>query len=150
QPDGKVFAGGSGDPGSSLPRNNIFRLNPDGSLDATFPLNTEVSSDSTILYSDVRAMLVESNDRLLLAGNFDVVKDTEAFAVARIVTALPPPSPTPTPTPTSTPTATPTPAPTPTATPTATPTPSPVPTPAGNVVQFAYANYNIIEECTAI
>jgi len=146
QSNGKIYVGSLGSTFAPTfpPPNYLYRLNADGSLDSSFPFNSEVELDVTRRYGDVHTMLLQSDERLIIGGNFDVVSDAGRISLARVITALPPsPSPTPTPTPSPTPTPTPSPTPIPT------PTPMPTPTPR-TLVQFESSIYGRVEDCTSV
>ncbi len=62
QPDGKVLVGGGFTAYNGTSVNNIVRLNPDGTLDATF---TTSGTNST-----VRSIIVQPDGRILIGGIF--------------------------------------------------------------------------------
>ena len=66
QPDGKVLVGGDFTVFNGLIQNRITRLNPDGSLDASF--DTGSGSDGTVL-----SFALDSSGRILIGGNFSNV-----------------------------------------------------------------------------
>lgn len=148
QPDGKLVVGSyhKGDNGN-LPRNRVFRLLVDGSLDATLPPRGSGIEGGM---DNVNGIVLQPNGDIVIGGELDVSDAVARMGLARIVgaeralvTPTPTFAPTPTPvastpTPTSTSSATPsatvaeTPSVTssPTAPPTSLPTPTPTPTPA--------------------
>jgi uncharacterized delta-60 repeat protein len=64
QPDGQLLIGGSFESVGGVPRANVARLNPDGTLDSTFRPGTAVDIGS------VSAITVDQNGRILLGGSF--------------------------------------------------------------------------------
>lgn len=63
QPDGKILIGGNFTSFQGLSRNLVARLNADGSIDSGF--NSVLNSSGT-----VRTILVESNGKIILGGEF--------------------------------------------------------------------------------
>ncbi|MSU49012.1 MAG: hypothetical protein EXS37_08000 [Opitutus sp.] len=61
QPDGKTLLGGQFSTVSGFPRNNLARLNSDGSLDQAFNPNAN---------GVVRAILVQADNRIVIGGDF--------------------------------------------------------------------------------
>ncbi len=80
QPDGKILMGGSFTQVDGQTRNRIARLNPDGSLDATFNPGPGVDSQDAHVYS----LALQANGRVLLAGYFTSVSDTQRNRIARL------------------------------------------------------------------
>lgn len=79
QPDGKILIGGdfttlSPNGGAAVPRNRIARLNPDGTLDATFNPNAN---------SPVYAIAVQTDGKILAGGVFTTLAPNGGAAVAR-------------------------------------------------------------------
>ena len=62
QPDGKIFIGGDFTSYNGTSRNNIARLNPDGSLDATF-------NPSTAINDRIALLALQPNGKVLIVGN---------------------------------------------------------------------------------
>ena len=75
EPSGKILISGSNPQNSSLPR-GLIRLNADGNVDPSFALQ--------IAYADVRAVAVQPDGRILLAGAFKVRADDEPISVIRL------------------------------------------------------------------
>ncbi len=67
QPDGKIIIGGRFSSVLGTSRNNIARLNTDGTLDATFDPNAN---------GDVYAIAVQSDGKILAGGNFNIINGT--------------------------------------------------------------------------
>jgi uncharacterized delta-60 repeat protein len=76
QADGKVVVGGLFSSINGVPRYNLVRLNPNGSIDASFGTNGTNRS--------VRAMAVQSTGKLIIAGSFSAVDGLPVGHVARL------------------------------------------------------------------
>ena len=63
QPDGKILIGGIFTTVLGVARNNIARLNTDGTLDAAFDPNAN---------ADVHAIAIQADGKILVGGNFSV------------------------------------------------------------------------------
>ena len=63
QPDGKILIGGIFSTVLGVARNNIARLNTDGTLDAAFDPNAN---------ADVHAIAIQADGKILVGGNFSV------------------------------------------------------------------------------
>jgi len=63
QPDGKILIGGSFNAVLGVTRNNIARLNTDGTLDMAFDPNAN---------SEVHSIAVQADGKILVGGNFSV------------------------------------------------------------------------------
>jgi len=79
QPDGKVVLGGDFSAVNTLARGKIARLNFDGSTDRSFNPGTGVSGF-------VRALALQPDGRILVAGGFDAVNGIPRFNIARLMT----------------------------------------------------------------
>ena len=77
QPNGRVLLGGNFSTGSSPVRNNLARVLADGQLDATFGATANTNSQ-------VRAVVVQPDGAILLAGSFATVGAQARVGVARI------------------------------------------------------------------
>jgi uncharacterized delta-60 repeat protein len=77
QPDGKILVGGIFTSFDGAPRYNLVRFRSDGSLDATFDPNLEI--DGT-----VRAMVLQSDGKVVIAGAFRGVNGVRAGGIARL------------------------------------------------------------------
>jgi uncharacterized delta-60 repeat protein len=80
QPDGKVLVGGiftsvAPNGGPSVSRNRIARFNPDGTLDAAFNPNAN---------SDVYAIAVQPDGKILVGGYFTTIGGTNRNRIARL------------------------------------------------------------------
>ena len=78
QPDGKVIVGGVFTVFNGAPLHNIVRLNPDGSRDATFGITLGTSRS-------VRAMTVQADGKIIIAGNFTAIDGVAQGRVARLL-----------------------------------------------------------------
>jgi len=81
QTDGKILVGGSFSSFSGVARQNIVRLNSDGSIDNTF-----VPPAFTIFYglSEVYAIALQPDGKILLAGRFSTVGGVASPTVVRL------------------------------------------------------------------
>ncbi len=77
QPDGKVLIGGEFTSVNGTNRNRIARLNADGSLDTTFNPGTGANSS-------VRSVVVQSDGKALIGGDFNSVNGTNRSRIARL------------------------------------------------------------------
>ena len=77
QPDGKVLIGGNFTTVGGTARSSIARLNADGSLDTTFDPGVGVSSN-------VRAMALQPDGKVLIGGWFATVAGTNRNHIARL------------------------------------------------------------------
>lgn len=77
QRDGKILIGGEFTLVDGQPRAHIARLNTDGSLDTTF--NPGLAADGA-----VRSITLQSDDRILIGGNFRTVSDVVSPGIARL------------------------------------------------------------------
>jgi uncharacterized delta-60 repeat protein len=77
QSDGKVLLGGFFTSVGGTARNNIARLNADGSLDTSFDPGT--GADSWVL-----ALALQSDGKVLLGGTFTTVNGTARNSIARL------------------------------------------------------------------
>jgi uncharacterized delta-60 repeat protein len=78
QSDGRVLLGGHFTTVNGVGRNRIARLNADGSLDTTF-LNGISGANSV-----VNSVVLLSDGRVLIGGDFSTVNGTSRFAIARL------------------------------------------------------------------
>jgi uncharacterized delta-60 repeat protein len=77
QDDGKVLIGGAFNTVNGAARNHIARLNTDGSLDTTFDPKPAPEED-------VHAIVVQSDSKILIAGNFDQLGSSNCAHIARL------------------------------------------------------------------
>jgi uncharacterized delta-60 repeat protein len=77
QMDRKIIVGGQFTDYNGTSKNNIARLNSDGSLDAAF--NTGSGADG-----DVRSMIIQPNGKIVIAGRFYDYNDVERNKIARL------------------------------------------------------------------
>ena len=87
QLDGKIVAGryDSGDTGVPPP-NRIFRLNADGSLDASLP---QTGTGVEGMSENVNAIALQPGGNIVIGGEFNVVNGAARLALARIIGAPP-------------------------------------------------------------
>ncbi|MFC6998422.1 T9SS type A sorting domain-containing protein [Rufibacter roseus] len=79
QPDGKIIIGGEFTSYNGTPRGRIARLNADGSLDTEF--NPGTGADASI-----RAMVMQSDGKILIGGDFTSYHGTLRGRIARLNT----------------------------------------------------------------
>lgn len=77
QPDGKIVIGGSFTSYNGISRNNIARINPDGSLDTTFNPGSGTNSF-------IAKVLIQPDGKLLIQGHFGVVNGVIREYLARL------------------------------------------------------------------
>src|SRR5206468_3013246 len=82
QTDGEVVIGGAFGKVNGTPRNNIARLNPDGSLDLLFSPFVGVTGAG--LLAGVNALALQSDGRILLGGDFTSANGTARTNIARL------------------------------------------------------------------
>jgi uncharacterized delta-60 repeat protein/uncharacterized repeat protein (TIGR01451 family) len=80
QNDGKILIGGRFTSVAGTAMNRIARLNPDGSLDATF--NPNSGADDV-----VQAITLQADGKILIGGSFKHVSDITRPAIARLSTS---------------------------------------------------------------
>jgi uncharacterized delta-60 repeat protein len=78
QTDGKIVIGGTFSQASGQARGNVARFNSDGSLDPTF-LSSGVGANG-----DVFALLVQSDGKIVICGDFTTVNGTARKRIARL------------------------------------------------------------------
>jgi uncharacterized delta-60 repeat protein/gliding motility-associated-like protein len=79
QPDGKILIGGNFSTFNGTARNNIARLNTDGSLDATFNPGTGTNIGGSIQYFGL-----QSDDKVIIGGSFTSYNGTGRNRIARV------------------------------------------------------------------
>jgi uncharacterized delta-60 repeat protein len=79
QPDGKILIGGFFTSYNGTSRGRIARLNPDGSLDATFNPGTGANGD-------VRSIALQPDGKIFVAGSFLAFNGTSINNIARLKT----------------------------------------------------------------
>lgn len=79
QTDGKILIGGDFQTYKGTLINRIARLNPDGSLDATFKVGTGVNGS-------LRSIAIQSDGKILIGGGFTTYNDTTINRIARLNT----------------------------------------------------------------
>jgi hypothetical protein len=80
QPDGKVVIGGRFANVNGQPRQNLARLNSDGSLDANFLAGGSNGVDGTVF-----ALACDKQGNILVGGNFNAVQDTSRRNFVRLL-----------------------------------------------------------------
>jgi uncharacterized delta-60 repeat protein len=86
QPDGKMIVGGKftyyNNSGVNANRNRIVRLNTDMTLDTTFNIGTGFSSSG--FTGEVRAISLQADGKIIVAGSFSEFNGTTANYIARL------------------------------------------------------------------
>jgi uncharacterized delta-60 repeat protein len=80
QPDGKIVIGGFFNTINVTPRNDIARLNPDGSLDTNFDPGEGAGPTG----SGVRSVAVQPDGKILLGGDFTTINGVTRNHIARL------------------------------------------------------------------
>ncbi len=72
QPNGKILIGGRFDQYNGVSRNNVARINCDGTLDTTFNPGTGTSGQAFFSIASVRriALLLQPDGKIIIGGNF--------------------------------------------------------------------------------
>jgi uncharacterized delta-60 repeat protein len=78
QPDGKIICGGNFTKYNETLANRIVRILPDGTVDDTFSFGTGFNSQ-------VYAMAIQSDEKILIGGNFTKYNDTSAGRLIRLL-----------------------------------------------------------------
>ncbi len=81
QPDGKILVGGVFTQIGGQTRNRIARLNPDGTLDATFTVNVDASGTIVPI---VNAIAIQPDGKILIGGSFTQVNGQPRNRIARL------------------------------------------------------------------
>lgn len=91
QPDGKIIIGGWFDNFNGTIRNNIARLNVDGSLDLTFaPITTTSTLDSGAGFN-VTSSAIQSDGKIIIGGQFTTYDGIPTNIIIRLNNNLLPP-----------------------------------------------------------
>jgi uncharacterized delta-60 repeat protein len=83
QPDGKILAAGWATPAGSFSAFGLVRYNTDGSLDLTFGSGGKVTASPTAYPASVRAVAIESNGKIVAAGQAENSLFSTDFALIR-------------------------------------------------------------------
>lgn len=83
QPDGKLVAGGFAGGGNTRDDYAMVRCNPDGSLDPTFGAGGKVITDFFGQYDFGRALALQADGKLVMAGEVELDFSSSAFGLAR-------------------------------------------------------------------
>nr|WP_294859111.1 T9SS type A sorting domain-containing protein [uncultured Fluviicola sp.] len=78
QPDGKIVIGGNFTAVNGVPRTNIARLNPNGTLDSSF--NTNYSAVGTSNYT-ARASVIQPDGKIIMAINENASSDSQIIRI---------------------------------------------------------------------
>jgi uncharacterized delta-60 repeat protein len=77
QADGKILAAGNFTQYRGAPANNIVRLNPDGTRDATFDVNAGTNGQ-------INKVLLQPDNKILIVGTFSSVNGIARYGIARL------------------------------------------------------------------
>lgn len=77
QPDGKILLGGAFTKINGTMRNDIARLNPDGSLDTTF-------NPTMINGGEITSLALQPDGKILVGGDFVLAGDVSPYCIARL------------------------------------------------------------------
>ncbi len=81
QPDGKIVIGGRFTSYNGIPRKGLARIRPDGSLDLTFiPFSIPATGPNDL----VRAIMVQPDGKIVIAGRFSTYNGVSANRIARL------------------------------------------------------------------
>ena len=80
QPDGKILAVGTFSEYGGQPRANIVRINPNGSLDASFDPGVGIG----ITGVELRSILLQPDGKMLIGGTFPMIGDYPISGFARL------------------------------------------------------------------
>ncbi len=83
QNDGKILIGGTFTSVNGVPRSNLARLNPDGSLDNSF-LNGSPGPTGPLGTTVVGKIVVQNDGKLLIAGSFTAINGIQRTNFARL------------------------------------------------------------------
>ena len=84
QPDGKIIAAGTTSDGTFLPNDfALARYNPDGALDLSFGTGGKVTTDFFGGIDDARAVAIQPDGKIVVAGGAETPEDGFDFALAR-------------------------------------------------------------------
>jgi uncharacterized delta-60 repeat protein len=80
QSDGKIIIAGNFSSVNGVTRNDMARLNSDGTLDESFDLGTGVAGSSAAVYE----IAVQTDDRIVVGGKFTSINGTNRGGIARL------------------------------------------------------------------
>jgi uncharacterized delta-60 repeat protein len=84
QADGRIIIGGHFTWSGGTNRNSIARLNPNGTLDESFDPGTGISALPHSAVARIFAIAVQPDGNVLIGGNFNGVKETSRWMIARL------------------------------------------------------------------
>jgi uncharacterized delta-60 repeat protein len=85
QPDGKIIVGGTFDNTNGAPRNNIARLNPNGSFDDSFTASvTAPSYPGLPIGGNVAGIAIQADGKVVIVGSFEKVDGIARSVIARL------------------------------------------------------------------
>ncbi len=86
QNDGKIIVGGRFSSFDGIARNNIIRLNTNGSLDPTFNIGTGITSTIDAYTATVYTTSLQSDGKVIIGGDFNYYNDVARVRIVRINT----------------------------------------------------------------
>lgn len=86
QNDGKIIIGGHFTSYNGVASRGIARLNTDGSLDTTFLVGLGIDSTGLASTATVSSIALQTDDKIIIGGNFSNYNGTTIFNVARLNT----------------------------------------------------------------
>ena len=84
EPDGEVVIGGQFTSYNGTLRNRIARLNPDGTLDASFGPGSGADCGGIPSWCSVWAVAVQDDSKVLIGGDFATFNGTSRIRTARL------------------------------------------------------------------
>lgn len=88
QSDGKIIVGGVFSTLNGIKRDNIARLNADGSVDLSFTTSVQTRTDSFSIEHGVRygveAIAIQPDGKIIIGGSFGLVNNTARLGLARL------------------------------------------------------------------
>jgi uncharacterized delta-60 repeat protein len=84
QSDGKLVAVGDFTSYNGVARNNIIRLNSDGSIDTSFNIGTGFGEVATVFDSEIKSIIQQSDGKLVVGGDFDTYNGISKNNIIRL------------------------------------------------------------------
>jgi uncharacterized delta-60 repeat protein len=84
QPDGKLIIGGSFTTVAGLMRNQVARLNPDGTGDPSFDARTLLNDSPDLVPATVWCTALQPDGKVLIAGSFTKINEVVVNRIARL------------------------------------------------------------------
>jgi uncharacterized delta-60 repeat protein len=85
QPDGKIIVGGTFAAANGVTRNNIARLNPNGSFDDSFTASVTAPSEPGLpVGGEIAGIAMQADDKIVIVGHFEQVDGIARTNIARL------------------------------------------------------------------